>query len=361
MTRHLLMGLLCAAIAGACGGARSGSADGDDQGPEGNGSPDAGPRLNPPGTHSHSLTVGALTREVIVYVPALAEETRAPAVFMFHGTSGTGQLFYDISGWKEKADTEGMIVLFPSALTHCYHEDENDDGDFTDPGERKVLTKWAAGKLGEPDGMPLCTADEVAALSAGQQALADHPLADDMAFFDAMLGLLAGSYVVDDRAIHVTGFSNGAQMSSRLAVERSDRVAAGHASGGTLSVDGVASRPLSMIFSVGALDDRFTTLAGVEELPLTEAELNALPVFRGIVGAYLAALQLSEAYSYELITIGGGKQAARFLFSTSLVGAGNTFEAVVLEDLPHQYPNGANYPLSAPNQVWAFFETQRLP
>ena len=28
----------------------------------------------------------------------------SPVAFMFHGTGGDGEKFYNISGWKEKAD-----------------------------------------------------------------------------------------------------------------------------------------------------------------------------------------------------------------------------------------------------------------
>lgn len=341
MRRRLLARSLWLALLGACGA--------DDAAPH-----------NTPGVHAENLAVGAATRTTLVYVPELARGAVAPVVFMLHGSSGDGQRFYEISGWKEKADSDGMIVVFPDALVHCYHEDENLDGDYDDAGERKVTSKWSAGKLGAEDGQPPCTADEIAALPATARAAADHPIADDVAFFDAMLAMLGDRYVVDDRAIYVTGFSNGAQMSARLAVERADHVAAAHAAAGTLVVDGPATRPISMIFSVGSMDDRFTGPAGVTELPLTEGELAALPLFQGILGRYLTALQLAQDYVFEPMSV-GGKQVARFVFTTSSAGATNRFEAVVLEDLSHQYPNGTNHPLAAADALWTFFEPQRLP
>lgn len=349
MNRRLLAPcLLWPLLLGACGDG------GEDPGA------DAAPGGNTPGTHAETLAVGGQARTLIVYVPELARDSAPPVVFMLHGTSGDGQRFYEDSGWKEKADGEGMIVVFPDALVHCFHEDENHDGDYLDAGERKVTTKWSSGKLGEDDGMPLCTPDEIAALPPAQQAAVDHPIADDVAFFDAMRAMLEERYAIDAKAIYVTGFSNGAQMTARLAVERADQIAAAHAAAGTLTVDGMSARPISMIFSVGSLDDRFTVPMGVDELPLTEAGLDALPMFRGMLARYLTALQLTDAHTYELTQV-GAKQAARLVFSSSSVGASNTFEAVVLEDLYHQYPNGMNYAVSAPNVLWTFFQTQRLP
>ena len=341
---------LCSIALAACGIGGGCSAPEDDPAVAG----------NEPGRHDEVLTVGPSSRSVIVYVPERAQDVLAPVVFVLHGTSGDGERFYEISGWKEKADSDGMVVLFPDALPHCFFEDENDDGDFADPGERKLTTKWAQGHLGDPGQMPLCTSEEVAALSPAQQQVVDHPLADDVAFFDAMLTMLAEQYSIDDQAVYVTGFSNGAQMAARLAVERSDRIAAAHAAAGTLVVDGTASRPISMIFSVGSKDDRFTEPAGVAELPLAEAELEALPIFAGTAGSFLTALQLEQDYTYELVTV-GAKEVARFRFAESAVGASNTFEAVVIDDLFHQYPNGTNHVVSAPDVLWPFFEPLRLP
>ena len=348
MTTRLLQALLVSSLLAAC--AEEG----------GGGGVDAAPRTNPPGLHVELLEVGAALRRTLVYVPELARAGAAPVVFMLHGTSGDGQRFYEASGWKEKADAEGMLVVFPDALVHCFHEDDNHDGDYTDPQERKVTTKWSAGKLGEADGQPPCTADEIAALPPAQQTLVDHPVADDVAFFDAMLAMLDAQYVVDAAAVYVTGFSNGAQMTARLAVERADRIAAAHAAAGTLTVDGTSARPISMIFSVGTLDDRFTVPMGVAELPVTEAGLAALPLFQGIVAKYLGALQLAPSYTYELVPA-GATQVARLRFATSSVGAANTLEVAVIEDLAHQYPNGTNHAVSAPDVLWTFFEAQRLP
>ena len=356
MMERLLERALCVIALGACGGG-GGDHIGVDAPP---GTGDAAPAANTPGRHDETLTVGTLRRTLIVYVPEGAQDVHAPVVFMLHGTSGDGQRFFEVSGWKEKADAEGMIVVFPDALVHCYFDDENGDGDFVDPGERKVTTKWAQGYLGDPAHTPLCTADDIAALSPAQQQAVDHPLADDVAFFDAMLAMLATEYAIDDKAIYVSGFSNGGQMAARLAVERSDRIAAVHAAAGTLVADGTVVRPLSMIFSVGSKDDRFTEPAGVTELPLGEAELGAIPVFQGIVGAYVTALELEQDYTYERVTV-GTKEVARFVFATSAVGASNTLQVAVIDDLFHVYPNGTNHPVSAPDLLWTFFASQRLP
>ncbi len=52
---------------------------------------------------------------------------------------------------------------------------------------------------------------------------------------------------------------------------------------------------------------------------------------------------------------------SRWTFSTSTVGASNTFSFSLVEDNTHSYPNGSNHPLVFADLLWAFFQTQRLP
>jgi polyhydroxybutyrate depolymerase len=309
--------------------------------------------LNTPGKHPHTLTSAGLKREFIVYVPEKARDATSPVVFMLHGTSGDGEKFYNISRWKEKADAEGLIAVFPSALTHCFHEDENRDGDFDDPGELKITTKWSAGSLGDADRMPMCTDAELAKLPADKRTLVDHPIADDMAFVRSMLDFLNANYRVDAKRIYATGFSNGAQMTSRLAVEMSDKFAAIAAHAGPMAVEPKpGARPITIVFSLGNIDDRFTTTP----IPLAESTA-ATPMFNRITGSYLATAQLASTYAYDQPKA----VVARWSYTTSMIGAKNRFYAVLIENLGHQYPNGTNHPMVMADALWEVFKTESLP
>ena len=353
MQRNIVLTLALSTLA-ACGGSTTDPVETNTPPPTG--------VTNTPGTTNRTAAIQGLTREFVVHVGAtVGARTAVPVVFMNHGTSGDGPQFFNISGWREKADVEGFIAVFPSALTHCLHEDENKDGDFTDADEMHVTTKWAHGELGDPARMPLCTAAEVAALNAQNRALVNHPLADDLAFFDAMVSFLQQNYVVDPKAIYVSGFSNGAQMSNRLAVDRSAVYAAtaGHAGG--LSVPTIASRAISAVVSLGTLDDRVTTPLGIAEIPLGESTLvqyPLIPVF--FIQPMLTQLRLTQAYTYDEPTI-NGKRTSRWTFRTSTVGASNSLSFTLVDDNLHQYPNGSNHPMVMANVLWTFFKTQRLP
>ncbi|MBK6307294.1 MAG: prolyl oligopeptidase family serine peptidase [Gemmatimonadetes bacterium] len=53
-----------------------------------------------------------------------------------------------------------------------------------------------------------------------------HRFQDDTLFVDAMLADLKANYLIDTKRVYLAGFSNGAEMSSRLLVERSHLFAA---------------------------------------------------------------------------------------------------------------------------------------
>ncbi len=317
---------------------------------------------NTPGTTTRTLTVDGSERTFVVHVGSpVGATTAAPVVFMLHGTSGDGQQFFNTSGWREQADQDGLIAVFPSALTYCFYEDENGDGDFADAGERKVTSKWTHGDLGNPAVMPLCTADVIATLPAQTRALLDHPLRDDVAFVDAMIAALQRDYLIDEQAIYSTGFSNGAQLSNRLAIERSDVFAATAAHAGGTSVPTNPGRAISVVSSVGTLDDRFTAALGVAEIPLGESTLLDYPLLAFImIGPLLDQLQLTQAYTYDELTL-GGKRVGRWVFGTSTAGASNSLTFALFEDNFHTYPNGTSYPIRMASVLWEFFRTQRLP
>lgn len=322
-------------------------------------SADANSVVNTPGRYDQTIQVGDATREFVVYVPELAGGSAQVAlVAMLHGTSGTGDEFYDKSGWREKADEEGFIVVFPTALVHCYHEDENSDGDFDDPSEREVTTKWDSGALGER--LPLCTEEEIASLAPEKRALADHPLQDDMAFFHAMFDFLEANYSIDSKRIYVTGFSNGAQMAGRLSVEMSERIAAGAAHEAPLAVSGPSTRPISVTVTYGNQDENYTRYNDGKPLPLDESLLQYPQLKALFVDRWLAALQLADVYEYSEGTI-SGERYVQFTYTTSTIGADNLFQVIFIDNMTHEYPNGKNHPVVAANMLWEFFGQFQLP
>jgi polyhydroxybutyrate depolymerase len=315
---------------------------------------------NVPSAETVTLTVDGQPREFIVYVGRNAPATTAvPVVFMLHGTSGTGEEFLNDSRWREKADTVGFIAVFPTALTYCFREDENGDGDFVDVGELKATTKWAHGTLGGPE-MPLCTAADVALLTATMRARVSHPFVEDTPFFDQMITWLKANRRVDAKRIYASGFSAGGAMVQRLLVERNAVFAALHAHAGGMTVPPVPARAISFIYSLGNRDDRYVPNFSVPFFPL-DAQTMTAPGFKNMATAkQLGVLQLADQYTYSE-SIVRGKEVARWAYRTSLVGASNSYEFVLFDELGHAYPSGNAYPLTMADLIWPFFAGQRLP
>ncbi len=324
------------------------------------GGPDASASpANAPGKVVHKVTLGGLEREFIVYVPESAKGTKpVPVVFMFHGTSGDGEKFFNISGWTPKADAEGFISVYPSSLTYCFYEDEDHDGTFAKT-ERLVTTKWSAGTLGDPKSLPLCTADDLAALPADKRALVDHPIADDVAFVDSILDTLASKYSVNSKRIYASGFSNGGEMTARLLVERSNRFAMIGCAASLMNVPPAFGRAMNAIWSVGSEDPGYQAYFKATPLPL-DASFGQNPTFKGEMGNFVTTLGLAAQAAWSEGALDGQK-TSEFLFATSTVGASNSFRAVVISGATHQYPNGTNHPAKMAEYLWEQFKGQSLP
>lgn len=304
-----------------------------------------------------TLDIGGLSRHFTVHLPWKARgRSNTPVVFMLHGTSGTGDEFYNHSGWREKADAEGFIAVFPTALRHCFYEDDNANGVFEHPAERRTPTKWAMPDLGRADRMPLCTAEQRAGLPAEAAAAVDHPLADDVAFFRAMVADVVASYAADPKRVYVTGFSNGGQMAHTLAQQASDLIAAAAANAGHVR-DGFgapAPRPMSMIFVVGSMDDRYTDNLGAP-LPMTD-QCNST-VFANRMQGLLGTLSLAATpCTWQEARLYGQRMSIhQYASSTANPAASNRLYSVVVEGLTHMYPN------YMPDALWSFFSPQSLP
>lgn len=309
-----------------------------------------------PGPSRITLTVDGFDRSFLIHVGATASaNAELPVVFMFHGLGGDGAGIGDRSDWDRIADREGFIAVFPDALPHCLLIDVNDDGDFADSGEARIVTAWSAGfylprlvQMPCPDGLP-----------TPLPGVGDRPEpVDDLAFVDAIVAYLDASFRVDHRRIFAAGFSNGAQMASRMAFERGDVFAAVAAHEGAIGPTAPRGRPVPFIVTYGSRDPFATAFAGVEELPLTPA---VLAVFRSQVDTILAQFGLAPDFGTETETA-GDNAVVGFTFETAATGGpAPPFIFAVLGGLGHVYPDGANYPFPMADYLWSFFRRHPLP
>jgi len=319
----------------------------------------------PHGKLTRTIDVAGVPREFLLHVPAQIDGSAdVPLVVMIHGTSGNGLKFYNISGWVDKADAEGFIVAFPSALVYCMFNDDNRDG-VKAADELKVTSKWAAGILGS-DLMPLCTPEE--RQQHPQRAQIEMTeLQDDVAFFAAMTAAIQGALPIDANRMYVTGFSNGGDMSGRLMVEMSDVFAAFGLAAGGLRTAGAPKRAAPFVYSVGNMDPGM--LEGINserdasemlsELPMDESSIN-IESLGPLLAALVGSVELDTTqYTFATREI-GGETVMRFIYETSTAGNSNKAVVSVIEGLEHSYANGTNHPVVMADLLWAFFSGYTL-
>ncbi|MCP4443064.1 MAG: hypothetical protein GY810_29510 [Aureispira sp.] len=239
-----------------------------------------------------------------------------PVVYMFHGTSGDGDRHYRISGWPEKAEKEGFIAVFPTSLRYCIEED----------GKTKKTTKWNEGAM--------------------DRYLCDGEIpADDISYVKQLMETINVTFSIDKSKVFVTGFSNGGSFANRIAVELSDRVAAG----GFYS-EGKPNAHIPLYEILGSED------AGVIEKVGGAIPHKPTEIMDGFLGTQIRVIldrfDLSESYTTETT-----KKSVTLTFENSSIGKDNILKFSILKGVPHKYPNGneESNGLVAADNFWDFF------
>ena len=141
----------------------------------------APPRPHASGDFAETIVSGGLTREYLLHIPpSYLGNEQMPLVFNWHGLDSTASDQQLYSELPAKADEAGFILVAPQGLGDPAHHN---------------FTKSVAG-------------------------------ADDVAFTGDMLDELEAELCIDSARVYSTGYSNGAQMSVRLACNLSERIAA---------------------------------------------------------------------------------------------------------------------------------------
>ena len=170
---------------------------------------------NPISNYSGSIFWDGLERTYIAYIPPSYDKNKSmPLVIALHGGGGTGKGMKRLSlgGFNTLADKKGFVVVYPDGTKRAW----NDGRD-----ER-------------------------------------YSQADDVGFISALIDHLVKEFNVDSKRIYVTGMSNGAHMSMRLARELSHKIAAvapvAYAMQEKYASVPVSTRPISVLVMTGTND-----------------------------------------------------------------------------------------------------------
>lgn len=297
-------------------------------------------------------------RRFVVWVPKtaarrMARNQHVPLVVMLHGSSGTGEQFWRMSGWREKAELEGFVAAFPTGLTYDVL-----------PKGGPLFTKWHSYDL--PDTIN----HEV--LPRSWPTGATFP-ADDAGFLRRMIGTIRGKLRINGRRIHLAGFSDGGQMCARVGIEMSDLVASVACHAGFLN-DVYPVTPgnpyIPTMLSIGTLDDRLIgkleqeTNRNIPRLPLGPRGIEAV-LGRSILARALQSAGLDDQPRRDVVR----PKATEMIWSTPLLGntSGNALHFLMLDRVGHVYPNGTPvrdhdtgqvlnpHKLLMTDRVWPFF------
>ena len=270
-----------------------------------------------PGDYNESLISGDRTRTYILHVPPAYDGMHAmPLVLVLHGAGGSAAKMVTGTGMSEKADEAGFIVVYP-----------NGTGLLND----QLLLTWNCG---------FCCGYAL-----------DNNI-DDVGFIRSLIEKLEGELSIDTARIFITGMSNGAMMTYRLACELTDIVAAiAPVSGSMGEWEMASSSPVSVIIFHGTADPVVPYEGGLSSIaPLTPGRVDK-PVSYA-VNRWVVHDDCSTAYTRVtdgiLIkdTYSGGREGTEVILNT-ITGGGHVWPG---DDILTRN-------ISATDLIWEFFAT----
>ena len=288
--------------------------------------------LNTGRTDFH-IEVDGAERHAAVHVPASYDGSQEyPMILMLHGTGGTGNKFYNVSGWVGKAEEEGIIAVFPTALEY----------DLID-GTR--TTKWSSDGLTEQ-------------LAPGTE------VRDDKIFIERLLNELIGDLKIDQRRIYICGFSNGSGfVKSEIIPNMGHLFAAANVTGGigipqSYEISGGRTMPVFNI--AGTMDVKvFEKIGDNSELPIEGMDIENHDFIWGQISTFCDMLGLEVEYD-EMPNPPSWNQ---LVFKNKMDNtASDEYRFMMVKDMAHVFPNGSNNPrgVKAVDHLWPWFERWSL-
>ena len=187
------------------------------------------------GLHRLSLTsVGYLWDYWLCVPPDPGPDRLMPAVLILHGAGGSGESYFLSAGWKEKAEREGFIAIAPDGLPARPDRTPNF---LLNP------RLWNSGQL---------------------ETRSPRSSVDDVQFIKDLLVAVERIVNIDMHRVYLTGHSNGAGMTFRLATQMSEWFAAiAPVASHCWIGDPKPSHPLPTLYMIG-LEDPLVPFEGGE-------------------------------------------------------------------------------------------------
>jgi polyhydroxybutyrate depolymerase len=264
-------------------------------------------------------------RSYRIHIPSsYNDNTQVSLVLALHGGGGRSKNMLSKTGFNQKSDEEGFIVVYPNGISRIL-----------------PIRTWNAG---------FCCG----------QALEKN--IDDVGFIEKLIDKLEGEYNIDSNRIYITGHSNGGMMSYRLGSQLSEKIAAIAPVAGSIGgyetneselwTVSASKYPVSVIAIHGKLD---------ENVPYYGGRGNN-------TGGTRSYLSVNESIEFWVINNNCIAFPERNISNDGNIiidsyhGGQNLTEVslVTIINGGHEWPGSNNDPiqsLNATNIIWDFFES----
>jgi polyhydroxybutyrate depolymerase len=174
-----------------------------------------------PQTFMRTIQTNGLERSYRIHIPPdLPQNTSPMLLFVLHGGGGTGEGMersLTLGGFNTLADQHNCIVVYPDGFEKNWNDGRKN---VSDPAHQQNI--------------------------------------DDVGFFTILIENLSHEFAIDQNRIFITGISNGAMMSYRLACEMPKKIAAIAPVAGALPIDllpyNISEVPISVCIISGTHD-----------------------------------------------------------------------------------------------------------
>lgn len=288
------------------------------------------------GTKSFQLGHEKRSWQTVMHVPQkLSYHKEKPVVVLaLHGAGGSGQIMLDQNGWKQQAEQGGFIAVAPNGLPAI-------------PEQRvEFLTNprlWNSGQL------------------PAQSARAQY---DDIQFIQKLIESVHQQLAVKECLWFVTGHSNGAGLTFKLAVEIPDQWQAIAPVAGPLAVTAnQLPHPIPTLYILGTLDP-LQPLKGGEVL-IPWGKMVTTPVDQIVTywcdanGCQAIPKQkLDNQATFEQFF---GNDANDIIRTVYIKGHGHRWPGGIHGQIPvlfQHFVGPVKNDFNATKEIWAFFESQ---
>lgn len=179
------------------------------------------------GDHDLTFQYDGLVRTYTIHIPTSYDNnTLSPLIIALHGGGGSSKGIMELTQLNTLSNSEGFIVIYPEGV-------ENNWNDGRGSGETR------------------------------HRAHTEN--INDVGFISALIDYATNTFNVDSNRVYVTGMSNGAMMSYRLACELSTKIAAVAPVTGNISQNFypgcLPTKPISVL-AINGLDDSIMPYKG---------------------------------------------------------------------------------------------------